>query len=306
MKIIKQGLQTSFQDMGRSGFMHQGVSLSGAMDTDSLKLANWLVGNEPGAACLEITLIGPTIEFEESIQIAICGAKFELTLNDSPIGNGQTFSVKPGDVLIFGKLIAGARAYLSFSARPELKEFLESTSTHLTANFGGFNGRALKKDDQIKLLAKKYIKPRVLPPHLTAKYSGNYLLRCTNSVETSFFEKVADKFFTQQYHVSADSNRMGIRLIGNPLKLDENMSIQSCGLTLGSIQIPPSGLPIISSVDGQTIGGYPRIANVISCDLSVLSQVKANDKVSFTPISVETARNLYAQKTKLISSQLNC
>lgn len=304
MKIVKPGLQTSFQDLGRVGYMHQGVSQSGAMDPDSLKLANWLVGNKPEKVCLEITLIGPTIEFEEFVQIAICGAQFELTLNDRLISNGQTFSVKPGDVLSFGKLISGARAYLAFSATPDLKKTLESNSTHLTANFGGLNGQALKKDDQIKLMQARIIKPKTLPSHLIVNYTGNYLLRCTTSVESSYFRKVEDDFYKNKYRVSADSNRMGIRLIGKPIKLKEQLSIESSGLTLGSIQIPPSGLPIISSVDGQTIGGYPRIANIISSDQPILSQLKANDTLSFSSVPIETARDIYIQKAKLIYSLL--
>ena len=304
MKILRGGLQTSFQDLGRRGFMHQGVSISGAMDADSLKLANWLVGNDLNQVALEVTLIGPTIEFEESMQIAVCGAHFELSFNETLIKNGRTISVKPGDRLEFKKLLSGARAYLSFSSNPELKESLGSYSTHLTANFGGFKGRPLKDGDEIKFGSRPYTTERKLPPELISHYSGNYLLRCTASVESEALEKYQADFFNRKFKVSADSNRMGVRLIGTPLDISQDISIQSSGLTPGSIQIPPSGLPIISSVDGQTTGGYPRIANVISCDHSILGQLRANDIVSFCLVSLEQAKKLLIDKSRYLKSTI--
>lgn len=294
IQVIKSGLQTSIQDAGRTGYLKDGIAKSGAMDRNAMQLANWLVGNHKSHPVFEITMIGPTLQFNCAASIAICGADFDLFLNGKMVFKDETIQINIGDTLEFGKINTGVRAYLAISANFDIPQIMGSYSTHLTANFGGFNGRSLKNNDIIKLNNATQTKEKKLPDNLIAAYSGNYLIRCVDSVETnSFSSEEKERFFQQTFTVSSDSNRMGVRLNGKSIINTEKISITSSGLVEGSIQIPPFGTPIISSVDGQTIGGYPRIANVIQADLSVLGQLKAKDKINFTYVSTKIARQIH-------------
>ena len=282
LKFIKPGLQTSVQDIGRTGLMHQGISRSGAMDSVSLQLANWLVSNDINQAAIEITLVGPTIEFTDSYSIAICGAEFELTLNNAPVVNNEVIHVNKGDILDFKQLRKGIRAYLAVAGKLKVDEIFNSQSTHLTANFGGYKGRQIKANDVLEISDKHNSNKSELPNEYKPTFSGNYLLRCTEGLEADSFDiESINRFYDSTYKISNDSNRMGLRLEGDAIKSDKSRELISTGLVQGSIQVPPSGLPIISSVDGQTIGGYPRIANVISSDLNILGQLKRVTKLDF-------------------------
>jgi len=303
LKFIKPGIQTSLQDAGRFGFMHQGVSRSGAMDPLSLQLANWLVSNSLNQAAIEVTLVGPTIEFMQNLSIAICGAEFDMTLNDEPVFNNKTIHINAGDVLAFKGLRKGTRAYLAVAGECNVESIFGSQATHLTAGFGGFNGRQFETNDVLEFDSARQVLDRVLPKEYRPMFSGNYLLRCCAGLEEEQFEQESlDAFYDTTYTISVDSNRMGLRLEGQAIPLKESMSIVSSGLVQGSIQVPPSGLPIISSVDGQTIGGYPRIANVISADLTLLGQLKAGDKVSCLSVSRQDAWQQLDKKQKFLNS----
>jgi biotin-dependent carboxylase-like uncharacterized protein len=305
LRFIKAGQQTSIQDAGRSGFMHQGISRSGAMDPLSLQLANWLVSNPINQAAIEVTLAGPTIEFTERLSIAICGAAFDLTLNDEPVFNNETIIVTAGDVLAFAGIRQGARAYLAIAGKLDVDSTFASQSTHLTAGFGGYKGRQFQSDDVLAVLSAQEVKKRVLPEAYQPTFTGNYLLRCCVGIETEHFEQESlAAFYDATYVVSNDSNRMGLRLEGSPVPLQTAIDIISSGLTQGSIQLPPSGLPIISSVDGQTIGGYPRIANVISADLNILGQLKAGDKIGWLSVTRVKAWQHLQQKEMFLNKLL--
>lgn len=301
LRFVKSGIQTSIQDSGRTGFMHQGISRSGAMDPLSLQLANWLVSNPINQAAIEITLIGPTIEFRQDLSIAICGAEFDLYLNGDWIFNNEVIKVKAGDVLEFKQCRKGTRAYLAIAGKLKVETLFGSQSTHLTARFGGYKGRQIQANDTLEVLPTEDIKKRELPEEYQMNFTGNYLLRCCQGIEANRFDKESlETFYHSTYKVSNDSNRMGLRLEGNVLP-NTSVDIVSSGLVQGSIQVPPSGLPIISSVDGQTIGGYPRIANVISSDLNILGQLKAGDKISCLLVSRHKALHQLEQKQKFLN-----
>lgn len=305
IKVIKPGLQTTIQDLGRIGYLKDGIAKSGAMDPNAMQLANWLVDNHKNHPVFEITILGPTLEFNCATTIAICGADFDLFLNDKMICNDQTIEINTGDILKFGKINAGARAYLAISADFVLPKIMNSYSTHLTASFGGYSGRALRENDFIQLKNIRQVEQKKLPERLTNIYSGKYLIRCVDSVETNYFSDEEKKYFYQQsFTVSPNSNRMGIRLDGSSVISQTKDAIVSSGLVQGSIQIPPSGLPIISSVDGQTIGGYPRIANIIEADLPLLGQLRAKDKINFSHVSTTVAKQILVQNSELIKSSI--
>ena len=305
LTFIRSGMQTSIQDSGRSGFMHQGISRSGAMDHLSLQLANWLVANPLNQAAIEVTLVGPTIEFQQNLSIAICGAEFDLTLNSEPVFNNETINVKAADVLEFKLLRKGARAYLAIAGKLKVDPLFSSQSTHLTAGFGGYKGRQFEANDVLEVLSAHETKKRVLPEAYRPTFTGNYLLRCCPGIEAdSFDQECLDSFYDSTYKVSVNSNRMGLRLEGKPVPLNTSVDIISSGLTQGSIQIPPSGLPIISSVNGQTIGGYPRVANVISSDLNILGQLKTGDKIGCVSVSRDKAWHQLEQKQTFLNKLL--
>lgn len=289
--FIKAGMQTSIQDLGRQGLMHLGISRSGAMDSSSLKMANWLVNKPPNSATIEVTLVGPTIQFECAMAIAICGATFELLLNNEAVYNNEIILVKKDDVLTFKKRQSGARAYIAFTGKLKLEPVLGSYSAHLTANLGSAHNPQLNDGDRIEVFEDTLAPYKQIPKQYQTSYSGNFLLRCVDSVESQLFSsKQLEQFFSQRYQVTPDCNRMGVRLSGKPIKFDKELEITSSGLTQGSIQIPPSGQAIISSVDGQTIGGYPRIANMISADLPILGQLAAGDQINFTQVEQKFAK----------------
>lgn len=300
LHFIKAGLQTSIQDFGRIGMMHLGISKSGAMDLNSMRLANMLLGKPLDSTVFEITLVGPTIKFLKAMSIAITGAKFDLFLNGNIVFGDEVINVESGDILEFDHLNLGARAYLAFTGKLDIQPTMSSYSTHLTCSFGGFKNRQLKDDDIIDISNSVTISSKKLAKHLIAHYSGNYLIRCVSSVETEQFNpSQIRQFENQAYRVTADSNRMGVRLESAPIVFKSKIEITSSGLSQGSIQITPSGKAIISSVDGQTIGGYPRIANVISTDLPILGQLRANDKIKFTIIDLEYADKLFSESESI-------
>ena len=309
MHFIKAGLQTSIQDRGRHGLMHQGISNSGAMDSNSMKLANWLVDKPVDSPLIEITLIGPKIRFEKPMSIAICGAQFDLYLNGNLVFNNEIIQIKKEDILEFGRLQQGAGAYIAFSGELQLVPLLDSYSTHLTAKFGGFDNQKIENQDRLEITSSTLLSSKTIAAENEVFYSGNYLLRCTHSVESERFNQQQSKqFFTQRYRVTPECNRMGIKLSGEALEFEKYFDITSCGLTQGSIQVPPSGQPIISSVDGQTIGGYPRIANVISADLPILGQLKAGDQINFTLVTQSFAEKTLVEvqrfQKNMMSSQI--
>ncbi len=305
IRFVKAGLQTSLQDLGRKGFRRFGIPNNGALDLVSLQIANWLVSKPLNSACLEITQAGPVIEFTQDMAIAVTGAHFELSIDDIPVDMHQTLFVNKGERLTFGKLINGARAYLAFSAEPDLPKIMDSYSTNLMANFGGYEGKAFKNNDTLPLTNIVNPETKKTPKELQLEFGDNYQIRFVEGREWSDFSTTTQKSFIDSgYKVTSQSNRMGMRLKGEALKTEKPLSLTTAPITAGTIQIPPDGQPIITLADGQTTGGYPRIGQVITADLSILGQLKANDSISFQCIEVDDAIKLLADKTNRLSSSL--
>lgn len=301
INFIKAGLQTSLQDLGRPGFRRFGIPNNGALDPVSLKTANWLVSNPLNSACLEITQAGPVIEFTQDMAIAVTGAHFELSIDDIPVDMHQTLLVSKGERLTFGKLVNGARAYLAFSAEPDVPKIMGSYSTNLMAQFGGFDGKAFNNNDTFPL--NKIVIPEIrkTPKELQLQFSDNYQIRFIEGREWSNFSDATQKSFIQSpYQVTSQSNRMGMRLKGEALKTEKSLSMTTAPVTPGTIQIPPDGQPIVTLADGQTTGGYPRIGQVITTDLAVLGQLKANDSISFQAIKHEGALALLQSRQAIL------
>ncbi|WP_445365481.1 biotin-dependent carboxyltransferase family protein [Microbulbifer sp. ANSA001] len=304
MHFIRAGLQTSIQDYGRPGLMHYGIPIGGAADPLSMKLANMLLGNPLNNPVLEITLTGPLIEFTCDVSIAITGAQFKTSLNNRAIEYYKVIQVKRGDILNFSKLISGMRAYIGISAKISTPMILGSTATHLISGFGGHHDRAIENGDRIGFVDTWTARPAKLKRELQPNYKLRPLIRVVHGPEAgSFSQEIMEKFSGTSFQVSAQSNRMGIRLSPsiNPSRealTETSGKMISSGLYPGSIQIPENGEPIISFIEGQTIGGYPRLAHVIRADLHRLGQLNALDKISFQVITLENARIILREKQK--------
>jgi len=306
IRFIKAGLQTSLQDLGRAGFRRYGIPNNGALDPVSLQIANWLVSKPLNSACLEITQAGPVIEFTQDMAIAVTGAHFELSIDDIPVDMHQTLLVNKGEQLSFGKLVNGARAYLAFAADPDLPIIMNSFSTNLMANFGGFEGRAFNNNDTLNLKSFFMPEAKVTPKELQLQFGDNYQIRFIKGREWSCFSKdMQQQFLQTAYQVTSQSNRMGMRLKGSALKTEKPLSMTTAPITPGTIQMPTDGQPIITLADGQATGGYPRVGQVITTDLSVLGQLKANDSISFQEIDLIDALNLLCQKNDFINRLFN-
>lgn len=289
IEILSGGLQTTIQDLGRSGYMHLGVGPSGAMDALSAITANRMIGVDDNNPVLECTLVGPEIKFHQSMTIAISGSNMVFTINEQEQPVNKVITVDTGAILKFNSNSAGARAYIAFDRTMAITPELNSVATQINAQLGGYHGRALQTGDTL-IFTKTDVRNHAVKLASLPNFSGRYQIRYTIGPETKEFSHSQKAQFQQQkYKVTNEFNRMGIRLKGSPVNFDDYPTMTSRGLIPGAIQIPPNGNPIISAQDAQTTGGYLRIGQVIRSDLPVIGQLKANDEVQFIEISLEDA-----------------
>ena len=293
----KSGLLTTIQDLGRAGFRRFGINPNGAMDKTAVRLINILLGNDETEAAIEMHFPAPEILFEEDAVIALGGAEFGAKLNESSIENWRVFFAEKGSVLKFEKKIFGSRAYLAVQGGFQVEKWLGSASTNLTANIGGFEGRALKNGDRLHfnqrtkdkgLRTKQKISNNIIP-----FYSRFPTVRITAGAEFPLLTALSEQnFLKETFTISAKSDRMGFRLEGEPLYLLEQKEMLSSAVNFGTIQLLPDGQMIILMADHQTTGGYPRVGHVVEQDLPLLAQLGAGDKVGFHLIAVKEAENL--------------
>jgi biotin-dependent carboxylase-like uncharacterized protein len=308
MKVIQvqaPGLFTTVQDLGREGFGPLGVSPSGAADPISLRLGNRLVGNAEGAAGLEMTLLGGTFLFPKGAVVALAGSDFGATLDDLPVEPWTSVEARPGQALRLGPTRSGARCYLCVQGGIIVKPFLASASTHILSGLGGLDGRPLRKGDILNVgsgmlsFCKKTIASQALQ-----RLSPRKVLRVTAGPQHDWFPESSQRLFhASAYRVSEESNRMGLRLEGPPIPTPSGGQMISEGVSLGALQIPNGGLPIILFVEQQTTGGYPKIGNVISADLSSVGQLRPRDEVRFERVTWEKARSVLKEQEELLASK---
>ena len=294
MEILSSGILTSIQDLGRHGYGRYGVAPSGAMDPFSLRIANLLVGNRHYQAGLETTLLGPAIRVLTDIVVAVTGGNLQPLLNKQPIEMWRSHNLKKDDILSFGSMASGLRAYVAVAGGIRIIPVMGSRSTNLPAGFGGFQGRALEKSDILtsanpcRLLQTQI---RVFNEAWVPYYPNRWSLRIIWGPQDDHFpDESRASFLSAAYKMSSDSDRTGIRLEGAIIwkKPDVDASIISEGVIAGSVQIPGDGKPII--ILGETVtGGYRKIATVISADLPLLGQIKPGDTVGFTAVSLDEA-----------------
>jgi antagonist of KipI len=311
IKVIKPGMLTTFQDLGRYGYQNQGVIVSGAMDNFALRLANLLVGNPEHEAGIEITLFGPELLFEENECIALCGGGLSALLNEELIPLWQAVHVKKGSYLSFKRAEEGCRLYLAVAGGFPIVKILGSKSTYLRAGFGGYQGRMLKAGDVLqrepgnKSGSVNSLKPfsSSLLKDLLSDYAGRFMLRVMKGPEFDRFDEKSQKeLFRSSFKISSQSDRMGYRLEGIELRQTSPVELISTAVTRGTLQVLPDGRAILLMADCQTIGGYPRIAQLASVDQSLAAQLKPGDSITFKEISLNEAEDLLLAREKKIEA----
>lgn len=302
IRVVRPGLLTSVQDLGRWGHQASGVPVAGPMDTFSHRLANLLVGNPASAAVLEITLIGPELEFEAATMIAVCGAEFDMTANGHAFTAGACVAVAAGTRMQFGRRQAGARAYLAVAGGIQTPPVLGSRATHLVSGMGGYEGRALAAGDRLPISDDVDGSAGRRAQGLTLPANGRARLRVLPGPQDDWFPSPAMTTLTSvSFRVSPRSNRMGYRLEGPPLSRQNDREPISEPLAFGAIQVPNAGEPILLMADRQTAGGYPKIASVISADLPVAGQLAPGDFIEFALCSrQEAAAALISRERSLL------
>jgi antagonist of KipI len=305
--VERSGFLTSVQDLGRTGYREFGVSSGGALDSFGLRVANLLVGNEQSAAGLEITLGGLQLRFEDEPVVAWCGGEFDVQIGSKALPAGHAVRLQAGGGLKFGRPRIGCRAWLAVSGGIDVPAVLGSRSADLRACFGGFKGRILRDGDAIPLgiprrsqtAATGSISSWTAPRDWVSPAKAKPILHFIRGVDWSRFNDLATRRFTDhEFAVSPDSDRMGVRLEGPGLKRVDKSDLISEAVAPGTIQVPPNGKPILLLGDCQTIGGYPKIAHVITVDLGVAAQLRAGDHVRFSEVSLTDAHRLLLERER--------
>jgi antagonist of KipI len=302
-RVLKPGLFTTVQDLGRHSYLRYGVPISGAMDTFSLTAANLLVANNPHEAGLETTLIGPELEALAGICIAVTGGKASPKVNGSNVPMWHSIDVQKGDVLSFGKMESGCRAYLAVRGGIDVPPVLGSRSTYVRGGFGGLDGRPLRTGDVIKVFASQPIgAERCMPKELVPQFSSDYRVCAILGPQADMFSEEGQKIlFSSRYKVTSEADRMGYRLEGQTVQHEAEADIVSDPLLPGAVQIPGSGKPILVMQDAQTTGGYPKIAVVISSDLPLLGQAKPGGAIGFSRVTLKEAQERLRQHNVLLN-----
>ncbi len=303
--VVEPGLHTTVQDLGRTGWQRFGIPVSGALDAVALRVANVVVGNPQNTAALEVALMGPTLEVDaESVRVAAAGGTAAIDVLSGAMGGRrvpglESVTLRRGDRFRLGATGGTAAAYIAIGGGMDLQPFLGSLSTYMRGNFGGFDGRALRKADRLPLNLS------AAPDRPDMRLDGADLeplreVRVVLGPQDDYFTEAAVRSLLHaEYTVSREADRMGLRLQGPVLEHAKGANIISDGIAPGAIQVPANGLPIILLADRQTTGGYPKIATVISADLPALGRVSPGAVLRFSAVSVEDAeaarRTLEAQ-----------
>ena len=307
----------TIQDLGRFGYQQGGINPTGVMDKYATTIANILVGNDPGEAVIEIHFPAPAIFFEQAAMIALSGADFEATINGKPIPINQPVTINKNMTLQFQSLKNKSRCYLAVNGGMKIVEWLNSYSTNLKAEAGGFGGRKLLKDDIIsfnneigdyKLTDNEDFK--VLPWKANEDFGTDptYEVLVVKGSEWDWLDQSSQaKFLKNPFFISHNSDRMGYRLASEPLHPETNTELVSSAVSFGTIQLLPDGQLIILMADHQTTGGYPRLGNIISVHLPMLAQMRVGDKIYFKFTDHQNAEDLLLKRHQhLMQLEIAC
>ena len=313
VEVIKPGLSTTVQDLGRPGYYHIGIPLSGGMDHFALTCANWLVGNKEGAAVLEAVFMGPELQFTEDATVAVTGAELPPKVNGEPRETWTSFKVKKGQTLSFDFLKKGARAYIAISGGIDVPVVLGSRSTYTLGALGGFKGRKLEAGDKLPVGKGRGAKEgRTVPEKLRRMpgapaelrmIPGLYWHRITDAAGKQFLEDV--------WKVAPEADRIGYRFKGGkPLEFvpreppfgagsDPSNIVDAC-YPYGSIQIPGGTEPIVLHRDAVSGGGYFMVGTVISADMDLIGQLQPHTPAKFVEVTMAQALKARKDRAKLL------
>lgn len=307
LSLLSPGFLTTVQDLGRDHYAHLGLSPSGAADAVSLRLGNLLVGNPPNAPALEMTLTGATIVFNSACPVSLAGSDFGATLDGQAAPRWQTLFVEPGQILRCGHTSSGARCYLCVGGGIQSETILSSSSAHLQVPLGKNRSGPLRLGDVFELSGTGGSdRALTVKPAIIENFFKPGPLRVTEGTQIRLFTATERSLFlSSTYRIKEESNRMGLRLFGPPLNhaIREDMTTE--GVSLGAIQVPPSGEPIILFVEHPTTGGYPKIANVISADIHRVGQLQPGNEVRFEFVTLDAAISLLHEREALLKPE-NC
>lgn len=285
LTVIRAGMLTTVQDLGRRGHRADGVPLGGAVDAFALRLVNLLVGNAEEAAGLEFTLVGPELEFSAATTIAVGGGDFGGPPRWQPV------RVRAGERVKFGPARSGCRGYLALAGGIDVPAVLGSRGTYLRGKLGGLDGRALRDGDVLRaadlareVVGRWHIDERILPAYTAAP-----TVRVVRGAQAGEFDGTLTD---GEFKVTAKADRMGVRLAGPAVGRSGGAELVSATVVPGTVQVPPDGQPIVLLADAQTIGGYPQIAHVASVDLPLVAQLRPGDTVRFTEVPLAAAHEL--------------
>lgn len=301
IEVLSASPLMTVQDLGRSGFYRYGVCRSGAMDRLALAVGNLLLGNDEGAAGLEIPLPPVKFVFREDVNFALTGADCAAKLDGRPVPPWWAMQAKADQTLSLAPSRSGTRAYLCLAGGVDVSEVLGSRSTQLREAFGGLEGRPVGKGDLIAAAGNDVVLPEdgagALPPSLALVLpdSSAIAVRVVAAAEYDHYTAASQHaFWNAQWEVTAQSNRAGFRLAGPDLKLARALELRSHGVVPGVIQVPAGGHPIIQLADAATMGGYPKIGTVIEADLWRVGQAKAGDRLQFVEVDYSQALDALA------------
>ena len=307
-EVLRAGISTTYQDMGRFGLQHFGVAPSGCMDLRSFKIANCLVGNDLNEGVIEFAYQGPLLKLNGGkTKVAIAGnVHFEITTSTNEKIQGEcnrSYTLDPGDQIDITATKKSVYGYLAVEGGFDLKPFHNSVSTLTRASIGPNEGKKINIQDKIYYKKDCTDQNNLIE---TSSYSENNVIRVLKGPQYDFFsEDTQKKFFSTLYKITNLTDRMGMRLEGEFLKNNVSTNIRSEGITKGAIQVPGDGFPIILLADHPTIGGYPKIANVISADYDLLVQKKPSMSISFKLVEISEAESAFQSYEKEIDKMLS-
>jgi biotin-dependent carboxylase-like uncharacterized protein len=305
--VVDPGPMTTIQDLGRVGAQRLGIPPSGAMDRPSMVLANRLVGNDPNAACLEATVRGPELQMIKETCVAVTGGQASPRLNSHPMPMWTAVCVAPGDRIVVGTAVKGCRLYLSVAGGINVPIVLGSRSTYVRGRLGGLEGRSLRHGDLIAAGPSHLPLEKLAGQSVTSQAApfGEMTLRVIlGPQDHAFTPEGLRSFFSEPYRITPHSDRMGCRLTGPFIQHARGHDIISDGTAWGSIQVAGDGQPIILLADRPTTGGYPKIATVISVDLSSVAQARPGEHVRFQAVGLEEAQRLLREQEAELASAL--
>lgn len=290
IEVLRPGILTTVQDLGRPGWRSSGVPVGGALDAMALRVANAIVGNDDAAAGLECTVRGPVLRFLAPAHVALAGAPVE------GVEMLRELNLPAGAELSLENIQRAGRVYLAVAGGIDVPMVLGSRSTHLAGGFGGFEGRALRTGDQLAVgrsgrVAEPRAKWSVSASMVPDVLSDLQVLRVLAGPQYEWFGEAAQQgLWNEEFVVMPMSDRMGLRLSGEPVRCAMQREMISTPVALGSLQVPPDGQPIILLADCQTLGGYPQIATIISADIPSLARLRPRQRIRFEQVSLVEAQ----------------